>query len=211
MVIVCFSWTEVLTTLRVIATTIASASPDPTAAAVRTLEFAEEARRHGPLQLENMIDEQADPLFLRKAVALVVDDASVAELEEILRNDLHATLQRLRRSAAVLRKAADYAPAMGLIGTLVGLVQMLGRLADPQHIGPGMAVALLTTFYGAVLANMVFSPLAAKLERNALDEELVGLVYLTGAVSISRRENPRRLELLVNSLLPPQMRVQFFD
>jgi chemotaxis protein MotA len=210
-VIVCFSWTEVLTALRVVMATITSASPDPTAAAVRAMEFAEEAHKHGPLRLEKLVEEQANPLFLRKAVALVVDGASIAELEEVLRNDLQATLHRFRRSAAVLRKAADYAPAMGLIGTLIGLVQMLGRLADPQHIGPGMAVALLTTFYGAVLANMVFSPLAAKLERNALDEELVCLVYLTGAVSISRRENPRRLELLVNSLLPPAMRVRFFD
>ena len=74
-----------------------------------------------------------------------------------------------------------------------------------------MAVALLTTFYGAVLANMVLSPLAVTLERNAVDEELVCLVYLMGAISISRQENPRRLELLVNSVLPPSMRVRYFD
>lgn len=100
---------------------------------------------------------------------------------------------------------------MGLIGTLVGLVQLLGRLDDPQKIGASMAVALLTTFYGAVLANMVLSPLAVKLERNAADEELVCLVYLMSAVSICRQENPRRLELLVNSVLPPSMRVSYFD
>ena len=88
---------------------------------------------------------------------------------------------------------------------------MLGHLDDPQHIGPGMAVALLTTFYGAVLANMILSPLAVKLERNAHDEELVCTVYLMAAVSISRQENPRRLELLVNSVLPPAMRVRYFD
>ena len=100
---------------------------------------------------------------------------------------------------------------MGLIGTLIGLVQMLGQLDDPSTIGPSMAVALLTTFYGAVLSNMLFSPLAAKLERNSDEEVLLNTIYLTGVTSIGRKENPRRLEMLVNTLLPPAQRVQFFD
>jgi chemotaxis protein MotA len=210
-VTMCFSQADVHTMLWVVGSAIVNASPDPAAAAVRTLELAEQARTRGVLHLEDLLDQQADSPFLEKALSMVADGATVPELEEVLHNDIQATLHRVRRSAAVLRRAADYAPAMGLIGTLVGLVQMLGRLDDPQHIGPGMAVALLTTFYGAVLANMVLSPLAVRLERNALDEELVCLVYLTGAVSISRQENPRRLELLVNSILPPAMRVRYFD
>jgi chemotaxis protein MotA len=207
-IVICFSSEEVQTMLCVVGGTLSSASPDPTAAAVRALEFAEQARKHGLLRLELLLDQHVDSPFLRKAMC---DGAAIAELEEVLRNDIQATLHRLRRSAAVLRRAADYAPAMGLIGTLIGLVQMLGHLDNPQHIGPGMAVALLTTFYGAVLANMFLSPLAVKLERNAHDEELVCTVYLMAAVSISRQENPRRLELLVNSVLPPAMRVRYFD
>jgi chemotaxis protein MotA len=100
---------------------------------------------------------------------------------------------------------------MGLIGTLVGLVQMLSRLDEPSTIGPSMAVALLTTFYGAVLANLVFSPLASKLERNSREEALVDQIYLMGALSIGRQENPRRLEMLLNSLLPPDQRIKYFD
>ena len=100
---------------------------------------------------------------------------------------------------------------LGLIGTLVGLVQMLGQLDDPSTIGPSMAVALLTTFYGAVLSNMVFSPLAAKLERNSDEEMLLNNIYVTGVTSIGRQENPRRLEMLVNTLLSPADRVQHFD
>ena len=88
---------------------------------------------------------------------------------------------------------------------------MLGRLEDPSTIGPSMAVALLTTFYGAVLSNMVFSPLAAKLERNSGEEMLLNTIYLTGVTSIGRQENPRRLEMLVNTLLPSAQRVQYFD
>lgn len=210
-VTMCFSLSDVQTMLRVASGAVISASPDPAAAAVRTLELAEQARARGVLYLENLLDQQRHCPFLEKALSLVIDGATVADLEEVLHNDIQATLHRVRRSAAVLRRAADYAPAMGLIGTLVGLVQMLGHLDDPQRIGPGMAVALLTTFYGAVLGNMLLSPLAVKLERTALDEELVCLVYLMGAVSISRQENPRRLELLVNSVLPPAMRVRYFD
>ena len=105
----------------------------------------------------------------------------------------------------------EFSPAMGLIGTLIGLVQMLGNLGDPSTIGPAMAVALLTTFYGAVLANMVFLPLASKLERNSKEEALVSNIYLMGAASIGRQENPRRLEMLINSLLPPSQRVRYFD
>jgi chemotaxis protein MotA len=90
-------------------------------------------------------------------------------------------------------------------------VQMLGNLNDPATIGPSMAVALLTTFYGAVLANMVFLPLASKLERNSQEEALINNLYVMGAASIGNQENPRRLEMLLNSILPPANRVQYFD
>ena len=124
---------------------------------------------------------------------------------------MSATGQRHVKSTGVLRKAAEFAPAMGLIGTLIGLVQMLGNLQDPSTIGPAMAVALLTTFYGAVLANMVFMPLASKLERNSAEEMLIYNLYTMGATSIGRQENPRRLEMLLNSVLPPAKRVKYFD
>ena len=88
---------------------------------------------------------------------------------------------------------------------------MLGSLDDPSSIGPAMAVALLTTFYGAVLANMVFVPLSGKLERNAQIEAMVCQIYTIGAASISRQENPRRLEMMLNTLLPPDNRVAYFD
>jgi chemotaxis protein MotA len=127
-----------------------------------------------------------------------------------MRREMHAIQQRHARSAGILRKAAEVAPAMGLIGTLIGLVQMLSHLEDPSTIGPGMAVALLTTFYGAVLATLVFAPLAAKLERNSADEMLVNQVYVISCVSIARQENPRRLEAQVNALLPPARRVRYF-
>ena len=100
---------------------------------------------------------------------------------------------------------------MGLVGTLIGLVQMLGNLDDPASIGPSMAVALLTTFYGAILANMVFAPLASKLERNSHEESTIYQLYMLAIGSIGRQENPRRLEMQLNSILPPSQRIRFYD
>ncbi|MEK9725145.1 MAG: MotA/TolQ/ExbB proton channel family protein [Rhodospirillaceae bacterium] len=124
---------------------------------------------------------------------------------------LQATVQRHAKSTSVLRKMGEFAPAMGLIGTLIGLVQMLGNLDDPGTIGPSMAVALLTTFYGAVLVNMAFLPLASKLDRNSQEEALINNLYVMGAASIGNQENPRRLEMLLKSVLPPNKRVRYFD
>jgi chemotaxis protein MotA len=210
-VTVSYSLAEVFNTFRVVAKTIVWSNRDPSEAAVSVLKTAEIARRQGVLALQNYLDNMTGEPFLQKGLSLVVDGAPTAEIEEVMRRDLQATQQRHAKGAGILRKAAEYAPAMGLIGTLIGLVQMLGNLDDPSAIGPAMAVALLTTFYGAVLANMVLSPLAAKLERNSEDEALLNLVYLTGAVSMGRQENPRRLEMLLNSILPPAKRVQYFN
>ncbi len=210
-VTMCFSLSEVLNTFRVVATAMLPSVREPADAAAQALGIAELARRNGVLALQNIQRDLAAAPFLYKCMSMVIDGAPGEEVEAVMRRDLQATMQRHARSADVLRKAAEFAPAMGLIGTLVGLVQMLGNLDDPAAIGPSMAVALLTTFYGAVLANMVFSPLAAKLERNSTDEALVNLVYVMGAVSITRQENPRRLEMLINSVLPPSKRVRYFD
>jgi chemotaxis protein MotA len=207
----CFSPADVASMLRVVTTTLARAAPQPSGMALQVLQLADEARRLGVLNLESRLAEHEGNPFLHKAIALVIDGLGEADIESVLRYELQATSQRYRRSAAVLRKCAEYAPAMGLIGTLVGLVQMLGRLDQPHHIGPSMAIALLTTLYGAVLANMVFSPLAVKLERAARDEELICTLYMLGAMSMSRQENPRRLELLFNSVLPPGQRLHYFD
>lgn len=183
----------------------------PHDAAIRMLTLAEQARVKGPLGLQDQLDNLGFDRFLHKAVSLVVDGTPGEEVERILSQEVEATSQRHIRSAGVLRRAGEVAPAMGLIGTLVGLVQMLGNLDDPSSIGPAMAVALLTTFYGAILANMVFLPLANKLDRNSGAESMVKQIYAIGAASIGRQENPRRLEMTFNTILPPAERVKYFD
>jgi len=207
----CYSVREMGRTIRVVGKTFFYSSRDPSEAATQVLQIAELARKKGVLALQNMIGSMQNEPFLHKGMSMVVDGTPGEEVESIMRRDLQATIQRHSRSTMVLRKMGEFAPAMGLIGTLIGLVQMLGNLDDPSTIGPSMAVALLTTFYGAVLANMVFLPLASKLERNSQEEALVSNLYLMGASSIGNQENPRRLEMLLNSVLPPAQRVQYFD
>ena len=208
---VCFSLSEMGRTARVVVKTLFYSSRHPSEAAIHVLQIAEMARKKGVLSLQSVLASLEGEPFLHKGMAMVVDGTPGEEVEAIMRRDMQATIQRHTKSGSVLRKAAEFAPAMGLIGTLIGLVQMLGNLDDPGTIGPSMAVALLTTFYGAVLANMVFSPLAAKLERNSTEEALINTIYVMGTASVGRQENPRRLEMLLNSVLPPTKRVRYFD
>ena len=182
----------------------------PQVAAQRVLMLALEARQHGPLGLDKHIRRLRHSPFMRLALSLVVDGHLDKQIETTLRSEAEASAERDYRSTAIFRRAGEVAPAMGLIGTLIGLVQMLGRLDDPSAIGPAMAVALLTTFYGAVLAHMVFLPIAHKLERNAHQEQMVKRIYTAGMLSISRQENPRHLETTLNAMLAPGERLRIY-
>ncbi len=208
---VSFSMGEVIRAQKLIGSTLLGRHLAPDAAAYSMLDLAEQCRGKGVLHLQNYMQSLDEESFQRKSLQLVVDGLPADEVNRILQNDLNGMIARHSTSSGVLRKAAEVAPAMGLIGTLVGLVQMLANLNDPTTIGPAMAVALLTTFYGAVLANMFFGPLASKLERNSAEEVLLNRVFMLGAASIGRQENPRRLEMLLNTLLPPSNRVQYFS
>jgi chemotaxis protein MotA len=207
----CFTFSEMSRTVKTVSQALFHTPRDPSIAAHQALGVAELARRKGVLALQAIVDQLGNEQFFQSGLIMAMDGTPGSEIETILRRNLNATLQRHQKSASVLRKMAEISPAMGLIGTLVGLVQMLGNLDDPAMIGPSMAVALLTTFYGAVLAYMVFMPLAAKLERNSTEEAIIRTIYMMGAASIGRQENPRRLEMMINSILSPSERVQYFD
>jgi chemotaxis protein MotA len=206
----CFSLEDMGRAHAVAAKAIFRSGRDPAAAARDVLGLADLARRKGILALEQEVDAAMRDPFGRKALLLVVEGVPGDEIETYLKRDIHETMQRHANGADVFRRAAEISPGMGLIGTLIGLVQMLSNLDDPATIGPSMAVAVLTTFYGAILATMVFTPMAAKLERNAAADALIGNVYLLAAAAIARQEHPRRLENLLNALLPPAKRVLFY-
>ena len=184
---------------------------DPRVAARRVLTLADKARKRGMLSLQGDLHGVRDAPFLQRSLSMLVDGLQVDEIERNMTLEAHALAQGRHRAAAILRRAAEVSPAMGLIGTLVGLVQMLGNLDSPERIGPAMSVALLTTLYGALMANVVFLPLASKLERNATVEQLVSQIYTMGIASMGRQENPRRLEMLLNTVLPAGQQIRYFD
>ena len=210
--VICFSFADIAHAGATLSTTVFYRERDARDTAYTMLELADYCRRNGALKLQGapLLRFSKEP-FLHKGLSLVIDGLGEKEITEILNQDLVSSTQRHIRAAGVLRKAAEIVPAMGLIGTLIGLVQMLGRLQDPDVIGPAMAVALLTTFYGAILATMVLNPLASKLERNATEEHVIQNLFMIGVVSIARKDNPRRLEMQLNSALPPENKVQYFD
>ena len=210
--IMCFSLPDVTAALGAMTRTVFYRERDAQDAAYTMVELADFCRKHGALKLQGEpLDRFHSEPVLRKGLQLVMDGLSEADIQNILANDIRSESLPDLKAANVLRKAAEVAPAMGLIGTLIGLVQMLGRLDNPDAIGPAMAVALLTTFYGALLANLVFNPTAAKLERNAQEEQLINSLYVQGVLSIVRRDNPRRLEMELNGALPSTQKVTYFQ
>ena len=158
------------------------------------VSLAQLGKDRGILALDELNETLSDRPFLQKSIALVVDGNDSIVLENTLKNEILSIAEQKQKSVAVLKKAAEIAPSMGLIGTLVGLIQLLGNLDSPAQIGPAMAVALLTTFYGAVLAYMVFAPISAKLENHFRTQIIVLDIYLAGAISISKQENVHSLK-----------------
>lgn len=206
-----FSWRDLLDAPLIAARNAFRDAADPREIGLDLLELADSARKKGLLGVQDEINDRDENEFLHKGMMMVIDGMEVDRIESVLRQDMYAAAERHSQSISVLRKMAEVSPAMGLIGTLIGLVQMLGELDNPSKIGPAMALALLTTFYGALLSYAFFSPLASKLERISAEETLVKTLTLRTVVSISRAENPRHLEILLNTILPPASRVQYFN
>lgn len=183
----------------------------PSETAKTMLDMSVIAKKKGILALSTHDAEMRKDPFLHKTMQMVIDGYPPQDIERMLTLQIDAQAARHKRSASITRRASEIAPAMGLIGTLVGLVQMLADLENPDTIGPAMAVALLTTFYGAILGTIVMAPLAVKLEKNSDDETLIKTLIAMTAVSIAKQENPRTLEIQLNSELPPLERIIYFD
>ncbi len=169
------------------------------------VSFAEKARREGILALENSMDEISDD-FIRSGLRLAVDGVDPELIKDILHTELAFIEDRHRSGQAIFGYMGAAAPAFGMIGTLVGLVLMLQNLSDPNSIGPAMAVALLTTFYGAVLANVLFIPVESKLKARTAEEILIKEVAIEGVMSIQSGDNPRILEQKLLAFLAPGIR-----
>lgn len=169
-------------------------------------EMSSRARREGVLVLEDMASGQKDE-FLKKGIQMVVDGHDPSAIEEVLYNEVDKMAERHKEGASVMEDIGAFAPAMGMIGTLIGLVQMLQNLDDPSAIGPAMAVALLTTFYGAIIANVFALPMAKKLKVRSGEEVAEKVIIIQGLLSILAGESPRFLVDRLNAQLPPAERL----
>ena len=174
------------------------------------VDFATRARREGILALESSISQVNDE-FLRKGLQLTVDGLEPVAIEEILQTEIDYVEARHKLGADIFTTMGTFAPALGMIGTLIGLVQMLQSMDDPSSIGPSMAVALLTTFYGSMMSNIMFLPMAGKLRKRSQEEVMAKEVVLNGILSIAKGDNPRILEQKLHSFVPPNQRKSSFS
>jgi chemotaxis protein MotA len=169
------------------------------------VKCAEVARKEGVLALERLAGE-ADDALLRKGIQLIADGTEPEMIRGILSNDIDWVQERHEMGKQIFESMGAYSPALGMIGTLVGLILMLRTMEDPSTIGPSMAVALITTLYGALLANLVFLPLAGKLGVVSKKEILVKEMILQGVLSIQSGDNPIMVRERLHSFLSQKMK-----
>jgi chemotaxis protein MotA len=171
------------------------------------VQFSEKARKEGLLAIEADI-ESIDDEFVKKGIQLVVDGTDPELVKSILDNEVSFTNERHDQGKGIMKAGEALGPAFGMIGTLIGLILMLGALDDPSTLGPKMAVALITTFYGSVIANAIFGPIAIKLEYYNSQEILHSELSIEGILSLQAGDNPKVLEEKLKSFLSPSQRAE---
>lgn len=169
------------------------------------VQLAKTARQGGLLALE---DAEVPDEFMKSGLSLVIDGHPGEVVRSMLSKDIHQTLQRHSDGQDIFKAIGDVGPAMGMIGTLIGLVQMLSSMDDPKQIGPAMAVALLTTLYGALLANLFALPIADKLAVRSREESFRKSLIIDALLSIQSGQNPRVIENMLETYLPKSKRQQ---
>lgn len=176
----------------------------------RLIRFANVARKEGLLSLEGNVKEVKDDDFFAKGLQMAADGQEPETMRRMMEKELEYIHERHEKGADIFTALGGYAPAMGMVGTLIGLVQMLAHLDDPSRIGPAMSMALLTTLYGTTIGNIIFHPMAGKLRNRNQTEILKKSMIIEGIHSILVGENPRIMEQKLHSFLPPKERKSVF-
>lgn len=169
------------------------------------VSYAEIARRDGILSLENTTKDIEDQ-FIVQGIQMAVDGTDPELIEQIMETDLENLMERHDAGKGLIDAVGKYAPAFGMIGTLIGLIAMLADLSDPGSIGAGMAVALITTLYGALISNAFALPLSDRLARRSADEVMYKTIIIKGVMAIQSGDNPRIVEQKLRTFLPPSER-----
>ena len=198
-----FSMADVINSVKVALNAFLVKLSVPHEVILEIVNLANIARKNGLIVLEQ---QPINDPFLKKAIMYCVDGHEAEFIEEVLKKEVNLTVERHEVGQGVFKGMGESAPAFGMIGTLVGLVQMLANMSDPASIGPAMAVALLTTLYGAVMANLFFIPLADKLALRSQEEERNRKLIVEGVLGILKGLNPRVMEEFLETFLPPKDR-----
>lgn len=179
--------------------------PDPAGAIEDIVAMAEEARREGLLYLENRLPEMDDP-YLKKGLQLVIDGTDPELVKNILEVEIYTIQERHHVGSSIFEVAGGYAPTMGIIGTVMGLVHVLGNISTPENLGPAIAVAFMATLYGVASSNVLWFPLASKLQNISRKEILVKQLMMEGIISLQAGYNPVLIRERLVAYLNPTAR-----
>lgn len=194
---------QFLGAFKVAAKSFSTKLPNPNELIDEVVALADEARKGGLLSLEG---REVSSDFLQKGIQLLVDGHDPDVVKTLLSKDKNQAQERHSTGASIFSALADVAPAMGMIGTLIGLVAMLANMDDPKAIGPAMAIALLTTLYGAVIANAICSPISDKLKLRAGEEAMIKSLVIDALLAIQGGQNPRVIDSMLRNYLPEKKR-----
>ncbi len=200
-----FSLEQVLESRKVLKIAFQDVSQEPLGIIGKMVDMAGKARREGLLALENEIEDTEDE-FLKKGIQLIVDGTDPDLVRNILETDIIMTEERHKIGIGIFSSMGATAPAYGMLGTLIGLILMLTDLNNPDALGPGMALALITTFYGSLFANLIFNPIAGKLKLKSDEESMIKEIIIEGVLSIQAGENPRIVAEKMKSFLQPEQK-----
>lgn len=196
---------EILRVVGVVKNAFLHKASSPQETIRKLVTFAEKARREGLLALEKDL-ATVDDAFMKGGLELAIDGLDPDLVTSMLRMELNFLMERHKRGQGMFKTMGKFAPAFGMLGTLIGLIQMLRSIEDPSTIGPGMAVALITTFYGTLMANLVCLPIAGKLEMISEEEVMVKELVIEGIRSIQSGDSPRVVERKLKGFLAPKAR-----
>jgi chemotaxis protein MotA len=200
-----FPLAEMVGVMKVVKKAFQGASTESFDLIGQIVDLSKKARREGLLAIDKELANVEDE-FLRSGLEMAVDGTEAETIRTIMETELSYLMERHKKGQGIFNSLGMYAPAFGMIGTLIGLIAMLQKLDDPSQIGGGMAVALITTFYGALIANLIFLPIAGKLKNKSNEEVVLKEMIIEGVLSIQYGEHPKNIQRKLMNFIPPEMR-----
>jgi len=204
--LVAFKLEEIIGVIGVVKKAFFAGKTDLAAIIDLIIKLSKKARREGLLAIDKDVSE-LDDSFMRTGLEMAIDGTEPESIKSVMETELSYTIERHKKGQQIFNALGMYAPAFGMIGTLIGLIAMLQKLEDPSQIGGGMAVALITTFYGALAANLIYLPLAGKLKNRSDEESVKKEMIIQGVLAIQAGEHPKIINVKLLNFIPPKQRV----